>query len=196
MNFATLFRAFDAAIALRDVAKRFQGEPPAPENALTTMPPPGSALVGQIETRLTNVVVAALKEAFDRDHARLELERAQLDEQRRRADEAMRAELRRQAADRELARLRLIGAAALIGWIASVILVVARLGEMSMAARGLSAAGWLLLLGALGAAFAAQGRLGNAVTDPSAPVTSGTGGVATLWMMIAGLAVSAIAMLF
>ena len=196
MNFATLFRAFDAAIALRDVAKRFKGESPAAENALSTMPPPGSAFVGQIETRLTNVVVAALKEAFDRDHARLELERAQLDEQRRRADEAMRAELRRQAADRELARLRLIGAAALIGWIASVILVVARLGEMSMAARGLSAAGWLLLLGALGAAFAAQGRLGNAVTDPSAPVTAGTGGVATLWMMIAGLAVSAIAMLF
>jgi hypothetical protein len=196
MNFTALFRAFDAAMALREAAKRIRGEPAASESGLTTLPPPGSAIVGQIETRLTNVVVAALKEAFDRDHARLELERAQLDEQRRRADEAMRAELRRQAADRELARLRLIGAAALIGWIASVILVVARLSAMSMVARGLSAAGWLLLLGALGAAFAAQGRLGNAVTDPSAPVRSGTGGVATLWMMIAGLAVSAIAMLF
>ena len=42
-------------------------------------------LAGQIETRLTNVVVAALKEAFERDHARLELERAQMEEQRRRA---------------------------------------------------------------------------------------------------------------
>ena len=196
MNFGVLFRAFDAAMALRDAAKRFKGEPTAAENALTTLSPPGSALAGQIEARLTNVVVAALKEAFDRDHARLELERAQLDEQRRRAEEAMRLELRRQAADRELARLRLIGGAALIGWIASVILVVTRLGILTSAARGISAASWVLLLGALGAAFAAQGRLGTAVTDPSTPVTAGPTGVAALWMLIAGLAVSAMAMLF
>jgi hypothetical protein len=196
MNVGTLFRAFDAAMALRDAAKRFKGEPPSAESGLATMPPAGSALVGQIETRLTNVVVAALKEAFDRDHARLELERSQLDEQRRRAEEAMRLELRRQAADRELARLRLIGGAALVGWIASVILVVARLGALSAAARGVSAAGWLLLLGALGAAFAAQGRLGTAVAAPSAPVIAGPGGVAALWLLIAGLAFSAIAMLF
>jgi hypothetical protein len=196
VNFASLFRAFDAAIALREAAKRFKGEPPASESSLTTTSPPGSALVGQIETRLTNVVVAALKEAFDRDHARLELERAQLDEQRRRAEEAMRVELRRQAADRELARLRLIGAAALVGWIASVILVVARLGALSGAARGVSAAGWLLLLGALGAAFTAQGRLGVAVTDPSAAISAGSGGAAALWLLIVGLALSAIAMLF
>ncbi len=195
MNFGALFRALDAALAFRDAAKRFKGESTSGESALTTMPPPGSALAGQLEARLTNVVVAALKEAFNRDHARLELERAQLDEQRRRAEEALRLELRRQAADRELARLRLIGGAALIGWIASVILVVARLGSLSGAARGLSALGWLLLLGALGAAFAAQGRLGTAVTDPSAPMTAGAGGVAALWMLIAGLAVSAIAML-
>ena len=195
MNFGALFRALDAALAFRDAVKRFKGESTSGESALTTMPPPGSALAGQLEARLTNVVVAALKEAFNRDHARLELERAQLDEQRRRAEEALRLELRRQAADRELARLRLIGGAALIGWIASVILVVARLGSLSGAARGLSALGWLLLLGALGAAFAAQGRLGTAVTDPSAPMTAGAGGVAALWMLIAGLAVSAIAML-
>ena len=196
MNFSALFRAFDAAMALRDAAKRFRGEPPSGEGALTTIPPPGSALAGQIEARLTNVVVAALKEAFDRDHARLELERAQLDEQRRRAEEALRLELRRQAADRELARLRLIGGAALIGWIASVSLVVVRMGSLSSAARAVSAVGWLLLLGALGAAFVAQGRLGTTVADPSVPMTGGTGGsVAALWMLIAGLAVSAIAIL-
>ena len=53
------------------------------------------------------MVVAALKEAFDRDHARLELERGQLEEERRRAAAALQAELRRQAIDRELGRLRL-----------------------------------------------------------------------------------------
>src|SRR6478735_5406190 len=129
MNFVTLFRAFDAAMSLRDAARKFRGEPlPPPDTGLTATSPAGSALVGQIETRLTNVVVAALKEAFDRDHARLELERAQLEEQRRRAEEALRLELRRQAADRELARLRLLGGVALVGWIAAVALFVARLG--------------------------------------------------------------------
>lgn len=197
MNFAAIFRAFDAAMALRDAARRFRGEAPPPEETgLATTAPPGSALVGQIETRLTNVVVAALKEAFDRDHARLELERAQLDEQRRRAEEAMRLELRRQASDRELARLRLLGGAALIGWIAAVILVVARLGALSAAARGISAAGWLLLLGALGAAFTAQGRVGTAVADSTGPLEAGSGGTLSLWLLIAGLAVSAIALLF
>ena len=66
------------------------------------------------------MVVAALKEAFDRDHARLELERGQLEEERRRAAAALQAELRRQAIDRELGRLRLLAGAAMVGWIASV----------------------------------------------------------------------------
>jgi len=197
MNFTTIFRAFDAAMALRDAARRFKGDTsPPPETSLSPTSGPGSALVGQIETRLTNVVVAALKEAFDRDHARLELERAQLEEQRRRSEEALRLELRRQAADRELARFRLLGGAALIGWIASVALVVARLGTVSVTSRGISAVAWLLLLGSLGAAFSAQGRLSAAVNEPAAPVDAGTSGVVALWMLIAGLAVSAIALLF
>ena len=199
MNFNTLFRAFDAAMALRDAAKRFRGDTPSPQSPDTTLSPtsaPGSALVGQIETRLTNVVVAALKEAFDRDHARMELERAQLEEQRRRAEEALRLELRRQAADRELARLRLIGSAALIGWIASVLLVVVRVNSLSPVGRGLAVAGWLLLLGSLGAAFSAQGRLNGAVTESSTPIDAGAGGTLALWLLIAGLAVSAMAMLF
>lgn len=199
MNFNTVFRAFDAAMALRDAAKRFRGDTPPAQSPETTLSPsaaPGSALVGQIETRLTNVVVAALKEAFDRDHARMELERAQLEEQRRRAEEALRLELRRQAADRELARLRLIGNAALIGFIAAALLVVVRLNALSPAARGLSAAGWLLLLGSLGAAFSAQGRLSAAATEASTPIEAGTPGSLALWLLLAGLAMSAIAMLF
>jgi len=197
MNFTAIFRAFDTAMALRDAARRFRGEtpPPAADTGLSPVSAPGSALVGQIETRLTNVVVAALKEAFDRDHARLELERAQMEEQRRRAEEALRLELRRQAADRELARLRLLGGAALIGWIAAVTLVVVRLGTLSVAARSLSAVGWVLLLGSLGAAFSAQKRLSMAANDPS-PVEAGPGAVVALWALIAGLAVAGMALLF
>jgi hypothetical protein len=198
MKADSLFRAFDAAVALRDAARRFKGEgPPPPDTGLAmTTPSAGSALAEQVETRLTNVVVAALKEAFDRDHARLELERAQLDEQRRRAEEAMRFELRRHASDHELSRLRLIGAAAFVGWIASVAFVVARLGTLSLVARGASAGAWLLLLGALGAAFSAQARLGASVVDSSAQVDGGAAATASLWLLLAGLAVAAMALLF
>ena len=52
---------------------------------------------GPLEARLAGVVVAALQEAFDRDRARMELERSHLEEEQRRAAEALAAELRRQA---------------------------------------------------------------------------------------------------
>src|SRR5215216_2761786 len=157
MNFAALFKAFDTVMVLRDTARRLKTDPSAPAAGLATTAP--AALPGQIEARLTSVVVAALKEAFDRDHARMELERAQMEEQRRRAEEAMRMELRRQAAEREVGRLRLLAGTALVGWIASVLMLVARLSTASTISRALIAGGWLLLLGALGAAFTAQGRV-------------------------------------
>ncbi len=72
MNFGVVFKAFDTVMALREAAKRMTGAAPVADRGLTHTT--GSAIAGQIETRLTNVVVAALKEAFDRDHARLELE--------------------------------------------------------------------------------------------------------------------------
>ena len=158
MNFGTLFKAFDAR---RRVSRRrapVQGSPSEPPPPETSLSPSAAAqgLAGQIETRLTNVVVAALKEAFDRDHARLELERAQLEEQRRRAEEALRLELRRQAIDRELARLRLLAGTALVGWIASIAVLFVHQSGVAVAhrpRRRLAA-----LLGALGAAFNAQGR--------------------------------------
>src|SRR5687768_17617209 len=194
MNFAALFKAFDTVMVIREAAKRLKGEPPPPESGLATTAPSG--LSGQIEARLTNVVVAALKEAFDRDHARMELERAQLDEQRRRADEAMRAELRRQAADRELSRLRLLAGTALVGWIASVLIFVGRLATAATAPRVMMAAAWLLLLGSLGAAFTAQGRVSVAAADGSSSSDAGAGGTVALWLLIAGLAVAAISLLF
>jgi hypothetical protein len=193
-------RALDVLSGLLDMGQRLRrGMPSAPRSgdggdALSVSA--GTGVSGPLEARLAGVLVAALKEAFDRDHARLELERQQLEEQRRRAEEAMRQELRRQALDRELARLRLIGGAALAGWIAAVAIVVVRLGAMSVLSRGLAAAGWLLLLGSLGAAFAAQGRVGRGVADAGQPGDGGVGAMVALWMLIAGLAVSAIALLF
>src|SRR5688500_4866430 len=180
MNFAVFFKALDTVMVIREAAKRLKGEPPPPESNLATTAPSG--LSGQIEARLTNVVVAALKEAFDRDHARMELERAQLDDQRRRAEDAMRAELRRQAADREVGRLRLLAGTALVGWIASVVMFLARLGSASTSARVVIAAAWLLLLGALGAAFTAQGHVGAETSDSGAALNAGKGAAAALWL--------------
>lgn len=174
-------------IAFRDAARRFT-EPAAapPRDTSLSQTAAAQGLAGQIETRLTNVVVAALKEAFDRDHARLELERTQIEEQRRRAEEAMRMELRRQAVDRELARLRLLAGVALIGWIASIaVLFIHPSGVASHIVLGL---GWLLLLGALGTAFNAQGRVVNKSDNVDA-------GALPLWLMIAGLAATAISLL-
>jgi hypothetical protein len=196
VNFGNLIRAFDAMMSFTDAARQLRGTTPRrpPDTSLATNPA-SATLAGQLEARLTNVVVAALKEAFDRDHARLELERAQLDEQRRRADEAMRLELRRQAADRELGRLRLLAGAALVGWLASVLVLGTHAGEAVTIARVALGSGWVMLLGALASAFVAQGRINAYVPEQKAPLDAGPGGAAALWLLVAGLALTAISLL-
>ena len=98
-----------------------------------------------LEHRLAGVVVAALKEAFDRDRARMDLERETLEAERSRAERALQAELRRQAADRALMQIKLISVFAglallvsgvLAAWIggmrtgAAAVLLIARLGDV------------------------------------------------------------------
>ena len=194
-----MLRAVDALIFFRQAAKRFRaprGEAPGlPEPSLPSHPAAAHSQSAQIETRLTSVVVAALKEAFDRDHARLELERSHIDEQRRRSEAALRLEIRRQTADRELARLRLVAGAAMVGWIASVVMLGAGFIAESMAARTCIAAGWLLLLGALGAAFSGQQRIGASLPDDAPTADGGATGAASLWLLLAGLASTAVSLL-
>jgi len=172
MNFMTLFKAVDAVMTLR------RG------------PTPGDAVAP-----LTGVLVGALKEAFNRDRARLDLERYELDEQSRRAERALRLELRRQAADREIGRLRLLAGAALLGWIASLVMLAARTASFSTPARAILAVGWLFLLGALGAAFTAQRRIGVLVPEDDRPLEADAAGTAALWLLIAGLAMTALTLL-
>ena len=191
MNLANLFRAYDAVIAFRDAARRFKDSAPSKPETSLSQTAAAQGLAGQIESRLTNVVVAALKEAFDRDHARLELERAQIEEERRRAEEALRLELRRQTVDREIGRLRLLAGTALVGWIASIAVLLVH--DASVPSRVLLGAGWLLLLGSLGAAFTAQGRVNAEQIDKPQGADAGA---LPLWLLIAGLAATAISLLY
>jgi hypothetical protein len=107
----------------------------------------------------------------------------------------LRLELRRQAVEREIARLRLLAGAAFAGWMASIVVLVARSGDASAASRGVLAFGWLLLLGALAAAFTAQGKVG---ADPASqpPASAGPSASAAVWLLTAGLGVTAISLLF
>lgn len=194
MNFPVLFRAFDMVMALRAAAKRFSTPSPTPEQEQPAEPPATQGFVGQLENRLTSVIVAALKEAFDRDQARLELERAQLDEERSRAEASLRLELRRQAVDREVARQRLLAGVSMAGWVVSVVLVAAGAAGESTEARVALAVAWVLLLGALGAAFTAQRRAGAALLNSDGAIDVGAG-VAAPWLLMVGLAATAVSLL-
>ena len=121
---------------------------------------PGSTDIAEgatrgLETRLAGVVVAALKEAFDRDRARMDLERSQIEAEQRRAEEALAAELRRQTADRALGQLRLLSIIAIAGWMLSAALAVWLPGMRAGIPRGLLGAGWTLSFAALGCTFVA-----------------------------------------
>src|SRR6266446_4145083 len=119
-------RVLDAVIGVTDIARsrrigklRDQGDSRQLEKGAV-------GAVGSLETRLAGVVVAALKEAFDRDTRRLDLEREQMDAERHRAERAMRIELLRQAGDREIGRLRLISGIAVASWIGTLFVIVSR----------------------------------------------------------------------
>ena len=89
MGFAQWMRVIDAASGLVQMAGRLR-RPPAEDTGLTPTGGGGGGPLGQIEARLAGVVVAALKEAFDRDSARLELERSHIEAERQRADDGCR----------------------------------------------------------------------------------------------------------
>jgi hypothetical protein len=201
-------RLLDTALGLADLARGGRrppagaARPDAPANtpggALDqAMGPGGSG--GTLETRLAGVVVAALQEAFNRDHQRLQLERDQLDAERQRAERALKLELIRQSGDREIGRLRLLAGVALVSWLGTLFFSP-RVIDGAMAGRVLLALGWLLLLGALGAAFNAQSTVARRISQMDERSTDsladGSAGAIAPWLLVAGLASVAMAVLF
>lgn len=143
----------------------------------------------QLDTGLANVVVAALKEAFDRDARRFDLERERMEDERARAKRALKLELLRQAGEREIGRLRLIAGVAFSSLVGTLLFSL-RLGGGSVGVRVTLGMGWLLLLAALGSSFAAQSSVGRALArldeTPQLPDRVVAGSVAP-WLLVVGL---------
>ena len=150
MGVAQWMRVLDTVSGLVQMSGRFRKPP---ETELQPGPAAGGPL-GQLEARLAGVVVAALKEAFDRDRARMDLERTQMESERARAEQALHAELRRQAAERTLGQLRMIAIMAFALLMVSAALGVWMPGMRGITPRVLMGTGWVSAIGALGCAFA------------------------------------------
>ena len=172
MGIAQWMGVLDTLGGLVQVARRFTqgaaGGGPTQSVGGALSQPDATRGLGQLETRLAGVVVAALKEAFDRDSARMEMERAQLDAERKRAEEALRAELRRQAADRLLGQLRLVAVMAAATWALSAALGVWLPGMREIVPRALLGTGWACVLGALASSFAGWQHVSIQSLDTSA----------------------------
>jgi hypothetical protein len=193
MGFAEWMRIIDTVGGLAQMTGRLRSRS-APDSSLT---PAAEGVPGGLETRLAGVVVAALREAFDRDRVRMDLERGQIESERRRAEEAFSAELRRQAADRGLWQLRLIGIMAIGGWMLSAALAAWLPGMRDTLPRSLLGAGWLLAFGALGCAFAgSQEIFASTAGASSGTVTSRTAAAnAAPWVLLAALGAIAASLL-
>jgi hypothetical protein len=127
----------------------------------------GGRMFGQLEARMAGVLVSALKEAFDRDRAHLEMEREQIEHERKRAQELMRLELLRQAGERELQHIRGSVVVTLVVWVASVLFMMLHHSPFGVAGLVLLAFGWLFLLVALAASFASYRVVSGAVLRAS-----------------------------
>jgi hypothetical protein len=190
-------RVIDAVLGVSDVVRLVKGgrKPDEEGQQIAT----GSSALGGLETRLAGVVVAALKEAFDRDHQRLELERQQMEAERQRAERLLRLERLRQAGDREIGRMRLLAGVALAAWLGTLVLASRLLAGVG--GRVALGSGWLFLLGALAAAFAEQLRLTRLLADsddrmsPDSITSGGVGGALAPWLVVIGLAATALGVL-
>jgi hypothetical protein len=190
-------RLLDVLIGVTDIARRTT-RPGADELVRLT---PGRRALGLLEARFAGVVVAALKEAFDRDSRRLELEREQMEAERQRAERALHLELLRQAGDREIGRLRLVAGVAVASWIATLFLSTRLIGA-NLGAQIALGGGWALLVAALASAFVAQSRVADALSrmdeanDRREALRSGAAGRLSPWLIVIGLALVSVAVMF
>jgi hypothetical protein len=201
-NWNAAWKVAQAVFGIGDSSSRaLRTADPARASAVTDIEAPGGGLLGHVEARLAGVMVSALKEAFDRDAARLAAEREAREDERRRAAEALRLELVRQSAERALVRQRAIGLVALAIWIVSVLFAMRLPEGFAAAGRLVLASGWAALFAAMGCAFAAQGNVSRWVAAAqstratAAEVPESGVAAAAPWLALAGLALVATSLL-
>jgi hypothetical protein len=185
----------DALIGVTDFARSRTRPTPVDPDQQLQLDPGRAGPLGGLETRLAGVMVAALKEAFDRDTRRLELERATLEGERERAERALRLELRRQAGDREIGRLRLLAGIAVASWIGTLFFSARALAG-GVGPRLALGGAWLLMLLSFAAAFVGQSRVAESLARTDDPdFGSGTVGAVALWLIVSGLALVGLSVL-
>jgi hypothetical protein len=197
-------RVLDAVVGLTDVAR-------GRRQALASSLESSTAASRSLDVGLAGVVVAALKEVFNRDTHRLELEREQLERERERADRRLKIELLRQTGERELGRLRVLSGVATAAWLGTLVaaLFSGRMSGAGVAARILLGSGWVMLPAALAISLVAQSRVvgvlarldreveGYAVGGGVRPeeLISGGGVGLVPWLIAVGLALIGLAAL-
>ena len=166
MAFVTWLRALSAVGTVAEAAGLFRDA--------TGRSAPDTVAAGtaeQLETRLANVVVAALKEAFDRDRARFDLDRELREAERARAEHAFRLEWVQRACEQTLMHIRLAAVLSFGAWVASAGFVV-WLAPVATSTKVLLGLGWISLFAAIGASFVAHRQLTAFLAG--APVAPGT----------------------
>jgi len=190
----------DAAIGMANVAltRRAKARAAGDETSRALAGSAPLSATGTLEGHMAGVVVAALREVFDRDSRRLDLEREQAEAERQRAERLLRLELLRQAGEREIGRLRLIAAVAVVSWLATL-LVAARLIGAGIAARVIFGSGWAMLLAALAGALVGLSRVGRVLRRSDlggdTALEPGSAGAWAAGFVIAGLALIGAAVL-
>jgi hypothetical protein len=194
------FQILDTVIGLTDVARKAASRRSLTAGDEMTQLAAAERGQGSLEARLAGVVVVALKEAFDRDHQRQQMEREQMESERTRAERLLRLELTRQVGDREIGRLRLLAGVAVATWLGTLVFSTTLIAGAALGRVALGA-GWLLLLAALATSLIGQSHVAEMMGRleyPGAeqgPPSSGRAGATATWLIVAGMAVIGVAVL-
>ena len=149
----TWLRALNAVGTVAEATKYFRGSGAPPDQS------PARTESGEpLETRLASVLVAALREAFDRDRARFDLERDFHDAEATRKESALRLEWLRQTGTDAVTHVRNLALLSIGVWVASVA-AAAGLAPLALSAKVALGLGWVGLSTAIATAFVAHQQL-------------------------------------